>query len=619
MKSIILFIAITSAGFSLIYGQPATINNFEIIFEINTPGSASKRIHKEVTVYNQEGIKYATPYVYYDKYTKVKDFSCALSSPSGDKIKKFKSSEILDESITSRGTIFDDNRIKYIELNHATFPYVVSFEYEVEYDGLFQYPSFTPQPDYNIEVEQSLFEVSMPPEMEIRYKSNFSDGDPTVEKTDKRKYYRWILNNLSPVKKEVLSPDKETILPAVYLAANDFEYGGYDGNMNTWKDFGQWLFSLSEDDKPLDETEITEIKKISDEYNDKATRVKALYEYMQSKTRYVSVQLGIGGYKPMPANLVSQLGYGDCKGLSNYMQSILSNAGISSHYMIIGAGRNHPSFSFTDFPNSFQANHAILAVPLEHDTLFLECTDQNNPCGYLGSFTGNRKGLLVSKDGGYLVPTTSYDLNDYLKRTEIYTTLNARGDLEGKYLRRYHNVAHESIVEIAGESTESQRNHLYRRINLTGLEVNSTKYTFDKSPKPCITEEFIFEVPAYGQVAGTRMFLDPKLEGKWGIELPENENRIQPIHINEPIFQIDSILIKLPLGYIVETLPESVYLENEFGQYLLRVDLMDDEVLFQRTLRIYRRKHDAQLYPDLRSFFKKMVRADNSQIILIQE
>ncbi len=55
---------------------------------------------------------------------------------------------------------------------------------------------------------------------------------------------------------------------------------------------------------------------------------------MQDKTRYISVQIGIGGWKPMLADDVNKLGYGDCKGLTNYTKALLEAVDVPSYYTL---------------------------------------------------------------------------------------------------------------------------------------------------------------------------------------------------------------------------------------------------------------------------------------------
>src|SRR5690606_4540730 len=106
---------------------------------------------------------------------------------------------------------------------------------------------------------------------------------------------------------------------------------------------------------------------------------------------------------------VEKTGYGDCKALSNYMVALLGSVGIKGYYSLIMAGENFTPLQ-TDFPSS-QFNHVVVAVPNGSDTLWLECTSQTQPFGYLGSFTDDRYALMILDDGATLVKTGSYGSN----------------------------------------------------------------------------------------------------------------------------------------------------------------------------------------------------------------
>ena len=67
-------------------------------------------------------------------------------------------------------------------------------------------------------------------------------------------------------------------------------------------------------------------------------KAKKIYQFVQDKTRYISVQVGIGGWKPFNTSEVDKLGYGDCKALTNYTMSLLKAAGVTSNYCVVYGG-----------------------------------------------------------------------------------------------------------------------------------------------------------------------------------------------------------------------------------------------------------------------------------------
>ncbi|MDP4989490.1 MAG: DUF3857 domain-containing protein, partial [Polaribacter sp.] len=108
---------------------------------------------------------------------------------------------------------------------------------------------------------------------------------------------------------------------------------------------------------------------------------------MQQKTRYISVQIGIGGWEPIAANLVDDVGYGDCKGLTNYTKALLDVADVTAYYTVVYADDRIDVDK--DF-SSLQGNHVILNIPNNGKDVWLECTSQTMPFGFLGDFTDDR-------------------------------------------------------------------------------------------------------------------------------------------------------------------------------------------------------------------------------------
>ncbi|MEO0873065.1 MAG: DUF3857 domain-containing protein, partial [Bacteroidota bacterium] len=83
---------------------------------------------KRITILNEDS-KANLFYVFYNDENKILDLDADIYDMSGKQIRKVKKSEIRDEAAVGGGTIYSDQRVKYIELNHAQYPYVLEFTY----------------------------------------------------------------------------------------------------------------------------------------------------------------------------------------------------------------------------------------------------------------------------------------------------------------------------------------------------------------------------------------------------------------------------------------------------------------------------------------------------------
>ena len=330
----------------------AVCRNFEQEFELIDYGKAVEKVHLVVTILEQNGDDLGKLVIPYDKSTKVKEISGRSYNAQGQLDDKMKSDDIYDLNYTSAGAIYDDLRLKLAKLDPDSYPYTVEYNYEIEYDGLISYPEFRPLTNYRLSVEKSSFRFTCPNNLKFRYREQNLPSDCRTEvNMNGQNILEWELDSLSAWEEEPKSAGIQTQSPGVILAPTQFSYFGSSGQMNTWKEFGQWINGLNQGLDQLPDERQTEIRKIVGEVKDTVRTIETLYKYMQKRTRYVGIQLGLGGFKPFPAETVDRLGYGDCKALSNYMKALLNCAGIRSIYVLAGAGTNQ-GITMADFPTT---------------------------------------------------------------------------------------------------------------------------------------------------------------------------------------------------------------------------------------------------------------------------
>jgi transglutaminase-like putative cysteine protease len=444
----------------------SVVKRYELIrFEIKDPGSAVYYYKTAITILNENGDDHAGWAESYDKFSSIRSVDASLYDATGKKIKSLKSAEISDRSGTSEGSLAEDNRYKSHNFHYKVYPYTVEYEVEVKVEQLMFIPSWMPvERDDAYAVESSIFEIVCPADYKIRYKAYRYDKEPVIT-PGKQTVYHWEVKGLPVVKMEFAGPEWQKITPTVIVGPTNFEIDGFKGNMSNWTEFGKFVYTLKQNRDALPATVKAKVHELADKEADIKGKIAALYQYMQQNTRYISIQLGIGGWQPFDATSVAEKKYGDCKALTNFMFALLKEAGIRSVYTLVKAGEQS-RYIHEDFAAS-QFNHVILSVPLQKDTVWLECTDQLVPAGYLGGFTCNRFALMVDEDGGHLVRTPVYNFNDNLQLRKVNATVDETGKLQANIETQYTGMEQDELFGfINSHSKKEQLEYLKKEIDL---------------------------------------------------------------------------------------------------------------------------------------------------------
>jgi Domain of Unknown Function with PDB structure (DUF3857)/Transglutaminase-like superfamily len=595
----------------------AVVRMSEMFFTVKNIGEAIKTNHYAITILDEQGLENAHVLVFYDKLTKVNELEGVLYDAKGEKVKKLKNDDIKDGSANSEGTLFSDNRYKYGEFKYAIFPFTVEFNYTTTNKNMLFYPSFYPQEDEeNMTVESSLFKVKMPAGMELRYKLLNGMPKPTIEDIEGGKTYTWAVKGLKHYENEPYAPQWVQKGMGVLTAPNEFETEGFKGNAKTWKELGDFDNLLAKNRDILPDNVKQEVQQLVAGINDPVLKTKKIYEYLQSKTRYISIQLGIGGWQPFEAKQVAEKGYGDCKALSNYTQALLKSVGIESLYASIRGGEGQQEVQ-ADFPSQ-QFNHAMLCVPIKSDTIWLECTSQNDPFGYMGSFTSNRYALLATPAGGKLVRTPAYKSNENQQVRNIEVNLSDDGNATAEVINIFTGPQHDDYASIKTQlNPDDQKKALYRRIDIPSFELNNFSIQEEKKRIPSATVKMSLAVRKCASKSGTRMFLSPNLMSA-GNSIPpvSDKPRTHEVELQNAYTEIDTVSYNLPKEIKIEFKPELIVFESKFGSYYADNQVKDGKLLYIRKFVRNRGQFPATSYIEFVDFYKKVAKYDKAQVVM---
>lgn len=603
-------------------GADAVIRTMDMQVEVRSLNRVDIKVRKVVTVLNEQGNQEADVAIWYNESRRVKSVNGRVYDRRGALILEIKSGQLEDVSAADHATLFSDSRIKRLRMSPLSYPYTLELEYEIRSRQTLWFPDWYPCTSSRVGVEHARYTFSCPADFDIRYKELNYPGSVQVSSAGKGgKQYTWELDHQIPWPDEPFHPDPEHFLVSVKVAPTEFAYKNNQGAFTDWTAFGKWIYDdlLSGRDEVPAET-AARIRELTGDIADPRQKARKIYEYMQQKTRYISIQIGIGGWQPFSAEETDRLGYGDCKGLVNYTRALLKVAGIDAYYCIVQAGERKQDL-LPDFASINQGNHIILCIPFPGDTTWLECTSKEMPFGFLGNFTDDRRVLACTEEGGKLMHTPAYPAGDNKQLRRADLTIDDQGSLSGRVSTRFEGTRYHSREDLAGESFSRQLRKIYDIYPIDHMDIESYKLEEEKGYPPVRHEKLVFEAGRYGTLNGDRLSFRLNALNQLERSVRNTQDRLLPVHINRGYRDKDEIVYELPENYEVEAMPEAVTIESDFGTFGMEIRLEGEEskLRYIREMQLKEGTFPAEAYPELAGFYQQIKTADNSRVMLVRK
>lgn len=598
----------------------AVVRFQQVNIEVKDLENATYHIKQAVTIFNKNGDDMAEIEIAHDKNSSIKYVKGAIYNSAGKLTGKFSESDFEDVNGYDGFSLFQDVKVKHYRPVVMDYPYTVEFEYEKREKQTLAFDDWTPNPWLNTSVEKSTFTFTCKPDFNIHYKEiNLPVTANYSTNKDGMKIYNWQVSNIKAIREEPYSPNPEKVLSAVKIVPEKFSYCGLQGNFTNWNELGKWVYDkLISDRQQLPQTTIQYIKDITAGIADPKLKAKKIYEYVQSKTHYVSVQIGIGGQQPFLASDVDQLNYGDCKALVNYTQALLKAVDINSWYCIVTGNSHHKTSMLNDFASMDQGNHIILCIPFKNDTTWMDCTSQTIPFGYLGDFTDDRTALACTPNGGILLHTPRYAPQDNIQQRNASFILNNEGELSGNMTTTFKGAQYDTMDGIISQSYKDQLKYMHYVYPINNMEIQKLIFKQDKSINPMTTENINLKASEYASVTGDKIYFTINPVNRF-TKIPKLvRNRATDVYINEGYTDIDEISYSLPSGYHPDTEPLNVNIKTLFGSYTVTSVINGNQLVYKRRLQILDGTYPKDKYQDLVDFYQTIFDTDGSDIILVK-
>ncbi len=595
----------------------SVVRSFDVEYDVVDDNTAEVTYRKVITILDDDHDDEAQLVAWYDKDSRLTDFKVTIFDLFGKKVNSSKAADEKDQLAHDGVSFMQDSRVKYTTAHCDGYPCTLELKYKKRMSDMAAVggmPTFSPQ-RYGQSVESATMTVRFPATNVLSHDTK-NLSDPTVTSEGNRQVYVWSVRDLPAKKHEDFAPASSQTLPFARFSLRDVKIDGYSGSFENWETYGAFMSQLYEGRDALPAELATLVRKTTEDATSDFEKIDRLYRLLQERTRYVSIQLGIGGWQPFSAEYVEENRFGDCKALSNYMGAMLSEIGIESYPVII-YWEDDPNYLVNEDFVTSAFNHVVLYVPGED--MYLECTSNLSPTGYLGDGKDDRNVVWVTPEGGKLARTPALKPaeNGYTRTVKL--TVGTDGNTDFRLNANYYGANQERLRFLAMEQgdVKEQRDWLHRQNLLPDVTGDDYRFSAD-TDAPRVRLGYRTELSNYVRKMGKRMFIPlNKYAGNSVVVPGEYPDRQFDVEFRTTRFYVDTVRLALPPGTEFESIGEAeTIIEHPVGEYHSRIETSESGLSWIRTLRLVPATLPAAEYAEFRQFWVDVNKADNRRVVV---
>ena len=271
---------------------------------------------------------------------------------------------------------------------------------------------------------------------------------------------------------------------------------------------------------------------------------------------------------------------------------------------------------FHDFPNFAQFNHVILCVPYRNDTIWLECTDQLIPFGFLGDFTDNREVLLLTEKGGIFGHTKHYSKIDNIRSCHADIMVDETGSAKWSIITQYKGLEYDNILRLLRSNYDEQKKILYKNNYLPSANIVNFTISENKQSLPTAYVKENIISSNFATFSGKYLIMQLNLLNFQGVMKKMVRKRYADLLVSRASSEYDTLAYTLPSGYKVESLPQGKKFQSEFGEYSFTVSANGNKVIYTREFVIKEGRYSPADYNKFYDFILNVSKCDNSKLML---
>lgn len=383
----------------------------------------------------------------------------------------------------------------------------------------------------------------------------------------------------------------------------------------SWAEVGAWYRSLAlERAKPTDELK-AQTDRIIAEAKTPEEKIRLIYTYVSTRTRYIGIDLGIGRYQPHTAMTVFENQYGDCKDKDTLLEAMLQSAGFTTAPALIGAGVDLSP----DIPSPGFFNHVITTVAQPGgSTIWLDSTPELSPFAYLVNPLRDKQALVVPATGdAHLAKTPANPPFPLTWDFKAEGTLSDKGEMKAQVdalLRDDNEVTIRTLIRnVSPAKWDDASQYIVRLLGFGGTTSQTVFSRPEETDKP-FEMKWDYTRSPYGE--WDKHLIVPLFVV---IDLPNVDEKKPPksaIKLGPPRKEHSVSIIHVPAGYHVE-LPDPVHVKNDWIDFDKTYRFDQGTVTAERTIVVHQSKVPPNEWKKYVAFTKSVSVGEEQWITLL--
>lgn len=579
--------------------------------EVRPDGSSRKVIRATKKIFNKRGRddEAEVKVGYNSHYQTLTVVRARTIKPDGTIV------EVKPEDIrTSRPSDYDDYEVLAFSMPAVEDGSIIDYEYVID-----EKESMMPGQFWSSWYFQGGFDpvmltrlsVTVPKGMKLNEQIINSAVKPKVteSKDGKAMVYTWEDNNVAPLELEPMMPSPETVLPTLFIST-----------VPSWQKIADWYYTMAKDRTIADESVKKTAREVTKGKNTAIDKAKAIFYYVQGKTRYVAIELGKSAYQPRSAPSILTNQYGDCKDMTTLLVSMLREVGITAHPVLLEAGSKETKKDKLPSPGAF--NHAICLAEIGGEKFWLDATAELCPWGVIPSADRGCDALVI-RDGVGTFETIPYGTpEDNKTEQKARLKLNPDGSATGSVTLTGTGDLDIALRGVLRDLPVTKMRPYAEGTLAAGIapdprvsDVRTSDFRDMEAPT-FISYDVTF--PSWAQASGDLLIFKARPDQASGAKSSPFREDIRQLPIKQDDIAVGAsrLELELPEGYEVLSIPQNVDIKSDLGRFTRTVEKDGNKLIIVTRGENYRAEVPASRYDEVRKYYRDYLKASDDSVIL---